>query len=124
MGAATSTATFVRSIGGSFGTALFGAIFAARLTAELASALPAGAGMPTGDVTASLSRIDALPGPLREAVLGAFSSAISFSFLVAVPIMAISFLLALMLKESPLRTHQDVAHILADDAASPLPVIE
>lgn len=124
MGAATSTATFVRSIGGSFGTALFGAIFAARLAADLSKALPAGISAPSSDMTSSLTQIATLPGPIREAVLGAFSSAISFSFLVAVPIMAVAFFLSLMLKETPLRTHQDVAHILADDAAAPLPLME
>ena len=36
IGVATSTATFFRSMGGSLGVALFGAIFATRLTSELA----------------------------------------------------------------------------------------
>ena len=35
IGVATSTATFFRSMGGSLGVALFGAIFASRLTSEL-----------------------------------------------------------------------------------------
>src|SRR5436305_7020138 len=43
LGVATSGATLFRLIGGSFGTAILGAIFAARLTASLARALPAGA---------------------------------------------------------------------------------
>ena len=38
MGVATSTATFFRSVGGSFGVAIFGAIFASGLTAQLAQA--------------------------------------------------------------------------------------
>ena len=38
IGVATSTATFFRSMGGSLGVALFGAIFASRLTDELAAA--------------------------------------------------------------------------------------
>lgn len=39
LGAATSGATFFRSIGGSFGVSVFGAIFSNRLASELASAL-------------------------------------------------------------------------------------
>ncbi len=35
MGVATATATFFRSVGGSFGVALFGAIFASRLADQL-----------------------------------------------------------------------------------------
>ena len=40
LGVATSAATLFRSIGGSLGTAILGAIFANRLTDELAAALP------------------------------------------------------------------------------------
>ena len=36
IGVATSTATFFRSVGGSFGVAIFGAIFAGRLSDQLA----------------------------------------------------------------------------------------
>ncbi len=46
LGVATSSATLFRSIGGSLGTSILGAIFANRLATELAS-LPAGS-----DVTA------------------------------------------------------------------------
>ena len=46
MGAATSTAQFFRSIGGSVGVAVFGAIFASRLTSGLG-------GLPAGVATAS-----------------------------------------------------------------------
>ena len=42
VGVATSTATFFRSMGGSLGVAVFGAIFASRLASEL-TALPAAA---------------------------------------------------------------------------------
>jgi hypothetical protein len=41
LGIATSSATLFRSIGGSLGTALLGAIFSNRLADELASRLPA-----------------------------------------------------------------------------------
>jgi EmrB/QacA subfamily drug resistance transporter len=40
IGTATSGAAFFRSIGGSFGTAVFGAVWAARLTSELKTVLP------------------------------------------------------------------------------------
>jgi EmrB/QacA subfamily drug resistance transporter len=42
IGVVTSTATFFRSVGGSFGVAIFGAIFASRLAAQIKQ-LPAGA---------------------------------------------------------------------------------
>jgi MFS family permease len=124
MGSATSTATFFRSIGGSFGTAVFGAIFAARLTTEISAALPPGVSLPAGGVTGSIGKVDALPPAVRDAVLGAFSNAIATTFLIATPIMAVAFLMSFMLRETRLRSSQDTAHVLADDAAVPLPVME
>lgn len=124
MGSATSTATFFRSIGGSFGTAVFGAIFAARLTTEISAALPPGVSLPAGGVTGSIAKVDALPPVVRDAVLGAFSNAIATTFLIATPIMAVAFLMSFMLRETRLRSSQDTAHVLADDAAVPLPVME
>ena len=44
IGAATSTATFFRSLGGSFGVAIFGAIYASRLKTELGVAPARGGG--------------------------------------------------------------------------------
>jgi hypothetical protein len=121
MGAATSGATFFRSIGGSFGTAFFGAVWAARLTAELNAAFPGGTGQ-IGDATSSIGSIEALPPAIQETVLQAFANAIDTTFLVAVPFMVVAFLLAWLLPEVRLKTKRDVAHELADDAAVPLPM--
>ena len=41
LGIATGTVSFFRSVGGSFGVAVFGAIFTSRLAGELARRLPA-----------------------------------------------------------------------------------
>jgi hypothetical protein len=38
--------------------------------------------------------------------------------------MAVALVLALVLPEVRLRTHQDTAHVLADDAAVPLPTMD
>ncbi|HEY5134437.1 MAG TPA: MDR family MFS transporter [Candidatus Nanopelagicales bacterium] len=123
MGAATSGSTFFRSIGGSFGTAFFGAVWTARLAAELTGVFP-NAGAAGSDVTSSISNINALPPAVQEQVLGAFARAMDTTFLVAVPFMVVAFVLALILPEVRLRTHQDTAHVLADDAAVPLPVMD
>ncbi|MGB2838664.1 MAG: MDR family MFS transporter [Actinomycetes bacterium] len=107
IGTATSGATFFRSIGGSFGTAIFGAVFAARLATEMASVLPAASA--GADPTTSMANIQALPPELQSEVLGAFASAIDTTFLVAVPIMAVAFILALFVPQVPLRTRDDDA---------------
>jgi len=123
IGAATSTSTFFRSIGGSFGTALFGAVLASRLASEMAKLLPPElmSQVGTGAITSSLGSIAALPPAAQELVHEAFSHAIDATFLLAVPVMAIGFVLSLFLKEVPLRKGLSIEDSLADDAAVPLP---
>ena len=105
IGTATSGATFFRSIGGSFGTAVFGAVWAARLTSEMAGIMPKGS--PGSDPTTSMANIQALPPELQSEVLGAFARAIDTTFLVAVPIMGVAFVLTLFVPQVRLRTRDD-----------------
>jgi len=123
LGAATSTSTFFRSIGGSFGTAVFGAIWTARLADELVRNLPAGAADALGgaDVSSSMSEIASLPAPIHDAVVLSFANAIDFTFAVAVPVMLVAFALSFFLKEVPLRTRPTLEDELEHDAALPLP---
>jgi DNA-binding MarR family transcriptional regulator len=105
LGTATSGATFFRSIGGSFGTAVFGPIFANALPGNLAVALhgqplPAELAISGG---ASPAAVAALPPALHAAYVEAFAASIRTVFLVAVPIGAIAFLLSWLLPEVPLR---------------------
>jgi len=106
IGAATSTATFFRSIGGAFGTAIFGAVFTNALTQNLAAVFE-GATLPDGvlaDVSASMSNIAAVPEPYHSKIIDAFSSAVGLTFLMAVPIMLVALVLAFVLPEIPLRS--------------------
>jgi EmrB/QacA subfamily drug resistance transporter len=105
LGAATSGATFFRSIGGSFGVAVFGSVFANRLAGGLIAALH-GATVPPGFTSgsgASRAQIDKLPPLLRTGVLHAYTLAIERVFLVAVPVAAVAFVLSWFLREVPLR---------------------
>jgi EmrB/QacA subfamily drug resistance transporter len=106
LGVATSGATFFRSIGASFGVAVFGTVFASRLAVELAAALR-GVHLPAGITVNTLQAdprdIGALPPPQRQAALHAFSTAITDVFLYAAPIAVLGFVLAWFLKEDPLR---------------------
>jgi DNA-binding MarR family transcriptional regulator len=106
LGAATSGATFFRSIGGSFGVAIFGSVFASRLTAGLARALT-GVHLPPGISAASAQANPALlarlPASVRGGVLHAYSSAIDRVFLYAVPVALAAFALSWFLREVPLR---------------------
>jgi EmrB/QacA subfamily drug resistance transporter len=104
MGVVTSTATFFRSVGGSFGVALFGAIFASRLTSEL-TRLPADVVARLGDVGAiDPARAKELPPEVRADFLQIFANALHGVFLVGMAIAIVPAVLAWFLKEVPLRT--------------------
>ncbi len=115
MGVATSSVAFFRQMGGSFGTALFGAILSSRLAVHLTEAtrdLPPRVTAGTGNVDQlanDVQAIHALPEPLQSMVTGAFSHALSDMFLTAVPLVVVAFVVALFLKEVPLATRQPVA---------------
>lgn len=120
MGTATSASTFFRSIGASFGTAFFGAVWTARLAAEMSAAMPGGDTESLSQSMSSMASIASLPAAAQEIVLGAFARAMDTTFLIAAPIMGVGFVLALLLPEVHLRSRGDVAHALADDAAMPV----
>ena len=114
IGVATSSVTFFRQMGGSFGTALFGAILSSRLAVHIADALhnaPGGAAANAGhvgDVTNNVQAIKGLPGPIHDLVTGAFSQSLHDTFLSAVPLVAIALVVAFFLKEKPLASRDAV----------------
>jgi EmrB/QacA subfamily drug resistance transporter len=95
LGVATSGVTFFRQIGGSFGTAIFGAIFANVLVGRLAShlhGLSFPAGFSPADVTpAALSH---LPAAVHQGFVTGYADSIQTVFLIAVPIAVLAFLAA------------------------------
>ncbi|MGN6781395.1 MAG: MFS transporter [Marmoricola sp.] len=105
LGVATSGATFFRSIGGSFGTAVFGAIFANQLTGNLQRYL-AGTPVPPGfnaEQGASPAALAQLPPAVHSGFIHAYAASLHTVFLSAVPIAAIAFVLTWFLREVPLR---------------------
>jgi EmrB/QacA subfamily drug resistance transporter len=108
MGAATSSITFFRQLGGSIGAAVFGAVLSSRLTHYLTEALAqAGIRSGAGGVTVNADNVQAiqhLAAPIKSIVLGAFSTALDDVFLVGVPFIVAALVIALFLREVPLRT--------------------
>ena len=105
LGAGTSGATFFRSIGGSFGTAIFGAIFSNVLAGDLARALH-GVALPHGisaSSGASPAVLDHLPAAIRAGYINGYAQALHTVFLYATPVGALAFCLTFLLKEVPLR---------------------
>ncbi|GGW82164.1 MDR family MFS transporter [Streptomyces lomondensis] len=121
LGVATSGATFFRSIGASFGVAVFGTVFANRLGDQLTDAFR-GARLPPGVSVAGLEAdprgITALPPGLRPPALHAYAVSITDVFLYAAPVALLGFVLAWFLKEDRLRgsvTAPDVTQTLASN---------
>jgi hypothetical protein len=105
LGVATSGATFFRSIGGSFGTAIFGAIFANVLTGNLVhylagTRLPAGFSGAAGASPAALAK---LPPAVHAGYIQAVNASLHPVFLWAVPFAILAFAVTWLLKEVPLR---------------------
>jgi EmrB/QacA subfamily drug resistance transporter len=128
LGTATASANFFRMIGGSFGVAVFGAIFANVLPGNIAKQLhvviPKGK---LGDLTPQ--SLHALPASIQEGVVHAIAASIQTIFWVSVPIGAIAFGLTWLLPEvklrSTVRAGRDVAATLpAPEARSSLQEVE
>ncbi|MEZ3180989.1 MFS transporter [Streptomyces pimonensis] len=105
LGTATSAHTYFRQIGGSVGAAVFGALFAGRLTDALEDRLPAGAGAPPDAESITPELVHALPPELRDAYVQAYADAMPRIFLHLVPVLVLGLLIAFFLKERPLVSH-------------------
>jgi EmrB/QacA subfamily drug resistance transporter len=118
MGVATASATFFRSMGGTFGTAIFGAVLSNRLTSELAHRLPATAlhGVNPTQLTGSPQVIAALPAAVRGPVISSFVSALSTVFESAVPVVLLAFALTWFLQEVKLREHHEASAEVVEPA--------
>ncbi|HXQ18995.1 MAG TPA: MDR family MFS transporter [Acidimicrobiales bacterium] len=108
LGTATSSASFFRLIGGSFGVALFGAIFNARLFADLPKYLPAATVralhvLSGHNIASNPAQLKLLPPAIHHGFVEAFSHSLQGVFLVGVPFTLLAFGLSWLLKEVPLR---------------------
>jgi EmrB/QacA subfamily drug resistance transporter len=102
MGVASSSRMFFQQIGGSMGVALFGAVFARRLTDAITARLP-GVHLTTSGGSFDPVTVNRLPGPIRRDVFYAIAHAIQGVFLWAAPAGIALFVLAWLIKEVPLR---------------------
>ena len=100
LGVASSGSTLFRQIGGSIGVAVFGAIFANRLSKNLAASLPPGAHVTTTPNPAAIKR---LPPVEHAAYATAITNALHPVFLSAAGLAVVAFALTWLLREIPLR---------------------
>jgi EmrB/QacA subfamily drug resistance transporter len=99
LGIATASANLFRSLGGSVGVAVFGAIFAGRLDGPVDA----------HTLQASPEALHALPASAQDGIAQAVAHALQTVFLVAAPIALVALAIVLALKEVPLRSAQPPA---------------
>jgi hypothetical protein len=104
LGVATSGATFFRSIGGSFGTAIFGAIFSNVLIGNLVRHLGT-AKLPRGLSSASVTPaiLDQLPHAVHHGIAAAYAQSIQTVFIIAAPVGLIAFVASWLIPQVELR---------------------
>jgi hypothetical protein len=114
LGVATSSNTFFRTLGGAFGTAIFGTILSHNVAhnlkagfAELAKTNPDALSKVDpalmGSLTTNTGAIAKLPPVVQNTVLEGFMSAFHSVFIAAFPVVALGFVFAIFLKEKPLQ---------------------
>ncbi|MEJ1110747.1 MULTISPECIES: MDR family MFS transporter [unclassified Kribbella] len=117
LGVATSGVSFLRTMGSSFGVAVFGSIYAHQLPTQLAEAVRA-----TGvdaRLTTTVDGVRSLPSTVRSAVTAAYADSLHVVFLWAVPVAALGFLTSLLLKEVPLRDTARMAANVGESFGAP-----
>ncbi len=125
MGTSTSAVAFFRSMGGTFGAAVFGAILSSRLTVHLADEFAGRGGGGAalaggGDITNNVQQIQQLPEPAHGLVLQAFADSLHDVFLWAVPVVVVALVVSFFIKEVPLKMRTDpnqAAQTEADEVA-------
>ncbi|RYJ31652.1 membrane transport protein [Streptomyces sp. L-9-10] len=105
LGAATSVLSFFRSMGGTIGTSVLGAVLANRVAAEMTKSLgESGQGASGGAGHGAVPDVSKLPDAMREIVQHAYGVATAELFLVAAPFAALALVAVVFIKEKPLKT--------------------
>ncbi|MEU7818488.1 MDR family MFS transporter, partial [Pseudonocardia sp. NPDC049154] len=124
LGAASSTVTFFRSLGGTIGVSVLGAILATRV-ADLTTQGLSDAGVPVSGAASGevgIGSLNELPAFVADIVRGAYGDATARIFLVAGALAIVSVLAIVFIKEVPLRTLSGIQQQAAADgvpAAAP-----
>jgi MFS family permease len=109
IGTATAAANLFRALGGSVGVAIYGAIFTSGLRHWLPLRLPRPAphGITATGIQATPGRIHALAPAVQHGIAQAVADSLHDVFLTAAPIALAGFLIAILLREQPLRGRGD-----------------
>jgi EmrB/QacA subfamily drug resistance transporter len=117
LGVATSGVTFFRTIGSSFGAAIFGSLFTNFLRGRIGPAIAASGAPPAA--ANSPEALHRLPHAMAAPIVDAYATSLTQVFLWAIPVALVGLVLALFLPEVPLREIGNAAADLGDGFAMP-----
>jgi EmrB/QacA subfamily drug resistance transporter len=123
LGAATSVLSFFRSMGGTIGVSVLGAILANRVADEMTEGLAkAGVTVPAGEGSgeSSVPDMSTLPEPMRAIVEHAYGVATADLFLIATPFALFALIAVVFLKEKPLKTTSGMERLAEEAAEAPV----
>jgi EmrB/QacA subfamily drug resistance transporter len=116
LGVVTSTIMFFRSLGGSFGLAIFGTILNGAIRSEIPKRLDVDAEQ-ASDLIRSPQEIQAMPPAQRAAVIDSVAIGVGRVYLVCAAVMAFGFVVALLLPERPLRARAGISDAMEQQSA-------
>ena len=102
LGVATATVLFFRSLGGSFGLAIFGTVLNSTIRSEIPKRIPIEPDN-ASSIIRSPEQIAALPLASKQAVIDSLAMGVSRIYWLCAATMVIALLLAIILREQPLR---------------------
>ncbi|MEU2748610.1 MFS transporter [Streptomyces collinus] len=122
LGAASSTVTFFRSLGGAVGVSALGAVLGNRITDYVKDGLadlgPKGAALGhAGTGGGGIPDLSTMPAPIRTVVESAYGHGVADVFLYSAPLALLALLVSLFIKEVPLKTKGGLAQ--AADTETP-----
>jgi hypothetical protein len=130
IGAASSTVAFFRSLGGTIGVSVLGAVLARRVADQVTEGLTA-AGMPASGSGGGSSTLNlaSLPEPIVHIIRAAYGDATGHIFLISAIIAVVGVIAALALRPVTLRDSLDLpaelkAAAVAADAIDGAPAID
>ena len=104
MGAASSVVAFFRSMGGSIGVSVLGAVLSHQVAADVTSGLARLGVSGSGSGSSSIPDLATLPAPVRAVFEAAYGYGIGTLFMIAAPCALIALVAVLFIREVPLRT--------------------
>ncbi|MGW2837772.1 MDR family MFS transporter [Streptomyces sp. NPDC001493] len=116
LGAATSTLSFFRSLGGAVGTSALGAVLSHRVASELEKGFGSSA---SGGGDGAIPDLATLPEQARVIVENAYGVATGSVFLAGAPFALLALVAVLFIKEKPLKTKSGLERLAEEGEQQP-----